>query len=90
MPETLKKLKLNGYYYDPEAIDNLNSIFYTSEKSEDDWIRISKVSGGAYETYVITFVVDCEDTILKISAFDEDHPENFTYWLNEIIETLKN
>ena len=71
-----------------EAIDNLNSIFYTSEKSEDDWIRISKVSGGAYETYVITFVVDCEDIILKISAFDEDHPENFTHWLNEIIETL--
>lgn len=88
MPETLKKLKLNGYYYDSESIDKLNSIFYTSEKSEDDWIRISKVSGGAYETYVITFVIDCEDTILKISAFDEGHLENFEYWLNGIIETL--
>lgn len=88
MPETLKKLKLSGYYYDTESIDKLNSVFYTSEKSEDDWIKISKVSGGAYETYVITFVVDCEDTILKISAFDEDHPENFEYWLNGIIDTL--
>jgi hypothetical protein len=88
MPETLKKLKLSGYYYDTESSDKLNSVFYTSEKSEDDWIKISKVSGGAYETYVITFVVDCEDTILKISAFDEDHPENFEYWLNGIIDTL--
>lgn len=88
MPETLKKLKLSGYYYDTESIDKLNSVFYTSEKYEDDWIKISKVSGGAYETYVITFVVDCEDTILKISAFDEDHPENFEYWLNGIIDTL--
>lgn len=88
MPEALKKLKLNGYYYDPEVIDKLNSIFYTSEKSEEDWIKISKVSGGAYETYVITFVIDCEETILKISAFDEDHPENFACWLNGIIETL--
>ena len=88
MPETLKKLKLSGYYYDTESSDKLNSVFYTSEKYEDDWIKISKVSGGAYETYVITFVVDCEDTILKISAFDEDHPENFEYWLNGIIDTL--
>lgn len=88
MPETLKKLKLNGYYYDIETTDKLNSVFYTSEKTEDDWIRISKVSGEAYEAYVIAFVVGCEDTILKISAFDEDHPENFEHWLNEIIETL--
>jgi len=88
MPETLKKLKLSGYYCDTESSDKLNSVFYTSEKSEDDWIKISKVSGGAYETYVITFVVDCEDTILKISAFDEGHPENFEYWLNGIIDTL--
>lgn len=88
MPEILKKLKLNGYYYDTEITDKLNSVFYTSEKTEDDWIRISKVSGEVYETYVITFVIDCEDTILKISAFDEDHPENFTHWINEIIETL--
>jgi len=88
MPEALKKLKLSGYYYDPDAIDRLGSIFYNSEKSDDDWIRISKVSGGAYETYVISFVMDCEETILKISAFDEDHPENFACWLNGIIETL--
>lgn len=88
MPETLKKLKLNGYYYDIETTDKLNSVFYTSEKTEDDWIRISKVSGETYETYVIAFVVGCEDTILKISAFDEDHPENFEHWLNEIIRTL--
>lgn len=88
MPETLKKLKLNGYYYDIETTDKLNSVFYTSEKTEDDWIRISKVSDEVYETYVITFVVGCEDIILKISAFDEDHPENFEYWLNEIIKTL--
>lgn len=88
MPETLKKLKLNGYYYDSETSDRLNSVFYTSEKTEDDWIRISKVSGEDSKNYVITFVVGCEDTILKISAFDEDHPENFTYWINGIIETL--
>ena len=36
MPETLKKLKLNGYYYDIETTDKLNSVFYTSEKTEDD------------------------------------------------------
>ena len=88
MPETLKKLKLNGYYYDPESTDKLNSIFYISEKSEDDWIKISKVSGGAYETYVIDFVVGCEDTLLKISAFDKEHPENFECWINGVIETL--
>lgn len=88
MPEALKKLKLNGYHYDSELTDKLNSIFYNSENSEDDWIRISKVSSEAYETYVITFVIDCEDTLLKISAFDEDHPENFEYWLNGIIDTL--
>lgn len=88
MSETLKKLKLNGYYYDIETTDKLNSVFYTSEKTEDNWIRISKVSDEVYETYVITFVVGCEDTILKISAFDEDHPENFEHWLNEIIKTL--
>ena len=88
MPETLKKLKLSGYYYDTETTDKLNSVFYTSEKTEDNWIRISKVSGEVYETYVITFVVGCEDTILKISTFDEDHPENFSHWLNEIIKTL--
>ena len=88
MPETLKKLKLNGYYYDTESTDKLNSIFYTSEKTEDDWIRISKVSGEDNKNYVITFVVGCEDIILKISTFDEDHPENFLYWLNEIIATL--
>ena len=88
MPETLKRLKLNGYYYDTEINDKLNSVFYTSEKTEDNWIRISKVSDEASKNYVITFVVGCEDTILKISTFDEDHPENFSYWLNEIITTL--
>lgn len=88
MPETLKKLKLNGYYYDPESTDKLNSVFYVSEKSEDDWIRISRVSSEAYETYVIDFVVGCEDTLLKISAFDKEHPENFEYWINGLIETL--
>ena len=88
MPETLKKLKLNGYYYDSESIDKLNSVFYTSEKTEDNWIRISKVSDKTSKNYVIAFVVGCEDTILKISAFDEDHSENFTHWINGIIETL--
>lgn len=88
MPETLKKLKLNGYYYDTETTDKLNSVFYTSEKTEDNWIRISKVSDKTSKNYVIAFVVGCEDIILKISAFDEDHPENFTQWINEIIETL--
>lgn len=88
MPETLKKLKLNGYYYDPESTDKLNSVFYVSEKSEDDWIKISKVSGRAYEIYVIDFVVGCEDTLLKISAFDKEHPENFECWINGLIETL--
>lgn len=88
MPEILKRLKLNGYYYDIEINDKLNSVFYTSEKTEDNWIRISKVSDEASKNYVITFVVGCEDTILKISTFDEDHPENFSYWLNEIITTL--
>lgn len=88
MPEILKKLKLNGYHYDAETTDKLKSVFYTSEKTEDDWIRISKVSDEVYETYVITFVVGCEDIILKISALDEDHPENLSYWINEIIATL--
>ena len=88
MPEALKKLKLNGYHYDSELTDKLNSIFYNSENSEDDWIRISKVSSEAYETYVITFVKDCEDTLLKISAFDKNHPENFNHWINEILKTL--
>ena len=88
MPEILTKLKINGYHYDPESFDKLDSIFYESDATEDDWIKISKVSGGAYETYVIDFVIGCEDTLLKISAFDEDHPENFTHWLNEIIKTL--
>ena len=88
MPEALKKLKLNGYRYDPELTDKLNSIFYNSENSEDDWIRISKVSSEAYETYVITFVIDCEDTLLKISALDKNHPENFNHWINEILKTL--
>lgn len=90
MPETLKKLKLNGYYYDSETSDRLNSVFYTSEKTEDDWIRISKVSGEDSKNYVITFVVGCEDIILKISAFDEDHPENFECWINGLIETSQN
>lgn len=85
MPEILKKLKLNGYYYDTEITDKLNSVFYTSEKTEDDWIRISKVSD---ENYVITFVVGCEDIILKISAFDKEHPENFECWINGVIKTL--
>ena len=88
MPETLKKLKLNGYYYDTETTDKLNSVFYTSEKTEDNWIRISKVSDEDSKNYVIAFVVSCEDTILKISSFDEDHSENFTHWINEIIVTL--
>ena len=65
MPEILTKLKINGYHYDPESFDQLDSIFYESDITEDDWIKISKVSGGVYETYVIDFVVGCEDTLLK-------------------------
>ena len=88
MPEILTKLKINGYHYDPESFDKLDSIFYESDATEDDWIKISKVSGGAYETYVIDFVVGCEDTLLKISAFDKEHLENFECWINGVIETL--
>ena len=88
MPEVLKKLNLKGYHYDPETEDKLGSIFYISDECEDDWIRISKISGAAYETYVITFVVGCEDTKIKISACDEGQAGNFEIWLNEEIASL--
>ncbi len=86
MPEALTKLNLKGYHYSEDTFDKLGSIFYVS--NDDDWIKISKVSGGAYETYVITFVVDCEDVKLKISAFDEEFPQNFENWLNKEIDLL--
>lgn len=87
MDDVLKKLTLNGYYYDSESTDKLNSVFYISEESEDDYIRISPIDYTSM--YLVTFVVGCEEVKLRVTTVDHNASNNISVWLNKEIEDLQ-
>ena len=60
----MKELKLDGFFYDENVDDKLDSIYYTSEEYDDDWIRLTPVD----DKFVITFVKGCEDIKMTITA----------------------
>ncbi|MBR6610815.1 MAG: hypothetical protein IKK93_01060 [Campylobacter sp.] len=97
MIEAIKKLNIKGYHYDPETEDKLGSIFFISDDTEDDWVRISNIpSDKMLAILVVTFVKGCEDVKLKVRGWENDltwvtedyHTETFENWLNEEIKTL--
>ena len=64
----MKELKLDGFFYDENVDDKLDSIYYTSKECEDDWIRVIPVD----DKFVIIFVKDCEDIkIIIMATLDE-------------------
>lgn len=87
MDDILSKLTLNGYYYDPESTDKLNSVFYISEESEDNYIRISPIDYTSM--YLVTFVVGCEEVKLRVTTVDRNVGNNISVWLNKEIEDLQ-
>jgi hypothetical protein len=60
----MKDLKLDGFFYDENTKDKLNSIYYTSKECEDNWIKITPVD----DKFVITFVKGCEDIKMIVAA----------------------
>ena len=64
----MKDLKLDDFFYDENTNDKLNSIYYTSEECEDNWIRVTPVD----DKFVITFVKGCEDIkMILTTTLDE-------------------
>ena len=85
--EELKQLTIKNYYYDSESTDKLNSLFYISEESEDDYIRISPIEYTSM--YLVTFVIGCEEVKIRVTTFDHNAGNNISVWLNKEIEDLQ-
>ena len=64
----MKDLKLDGFFYDENVNDKLNSIYYNSKECEDDWIRLTPVD----DKYVVTFIKGCEDIKMILMATPDE------------------
>ena len=84
--EELKQLTIKNYYYDPKSIDKLNSIYYISNDTEDDYVRITLIEQSFI--YLITYVVGCEEVKLRAMSSNEC-PFIIEKWINKELEDLQ-
>lgn len=69
--EHIKKLKIDGWTYNPDVEDKLGSIFFDRDGNEDNYLRITPLKNNQ-NTYIFTITVGCEDTEVYISVVPPD------------------
>lgn len=63
--EHIKKLKIEGWTYNPNIEDKLGSIYF--DRDDDNYLRISPLKNSS-DTYVFTITQNCEDVVMLISV----------------------
>lgn len=67
--EHIKKLKIEGWTYNPDVEDKLGSVFF--DRNDDDYLRITPLKNNQ-NTYIFTITKGCEDTAVFISVVPPD------------------
>ena len=61
----IKKLKIEGWTYNPNVEDKLGSVYF--DRNDDNYLRISPLKNSS-DTYVFTITQNCEDVAMLISV----------------------
>lgn len=67
--EHIKKLKIEGWVYNPNVGDKLGSVYF--DRDSDNYLCITPVK-NIPDTYVFTIAQGCEDVEMLISAVPSD------------------
>ena len=62
--EHIKKLKIEGWTYNPNIKDKLGSIYF--DRDDDNYLRVTLLK-NCLDTYVFTITQNCEDVAMLIS-----------------------
>lgn len=62
--EHIKKLKIEGWTYNPNIGDKLGSIYF--DWDDDNYLRVTLLK-NCLDTYVFTITQNCEDVAMLIS-----------------------
>ena len=63
--EHIKKLKIEGWTYNPNIRDKLGSIYF--DRDDDNYLRVTPLK-NSLDTYVFTITQNCEDVAMLISV----------------------
>ncbi len=84
--EHIKKLKIEGWTYNPDVEDKLGSVFF--DRNDDDYLRITPLKNNQ-NTYIFTITKGCEDTAVFISVVPPDDDLaliNTATWIKKELE----
>ena len=75
-----KELNLIGFTVS-EDTDKMNSIYYDSEETEDNWIRINNpINNNNF--IIITYVFRCEEVAQLVVELTEENIKNMSDIIN--------
>ena len=63
--EHIKKLKIEGWTYNPNIGDKLGSIYF--DQDDDNYLRVTPLKNSS-DTYAFTITQNCEDVAMLISV----------------------
>ena len=61
----IKKLKIEGWTYNPNVEDKLGSVYF--DRDDDNYLRVTPLKNSS-DTYVFTITQNCEDVAMLISV----------------------
>ena len=88
--EHIKKLKIEGWTYNPNIKDKLGSIYF--DWDDDNYLRISPLKNSS-DTCVFTITQNCEDVAMLISVVppnDDSALANITTLIKKELQPYEN
>lgn len=88
--EHIKKLKIEGWTYNPNIKDKLGSIYF--DRDDDNYLYITPLKNSS-DTYVFTITQNCEDVAMLISVVppnDDLALTNIAAWIKKELQPYEN
>ena len=88
--EHIKKLKIEGWTYNPNIEDKLGSIYF--DRDDDNYLRVTPLE-NVPDTYVFTITQSCEDVAMLISVVppnDDLALANTAAWIKKELQPYEN
>ena len=84
--EHIKKLKIEGWTYNPDVEDRLGSVYF--DRDEDNYLRVTPLKNNP-NTYIFTITQGCEDVEMLISVVPPDDElalSNTANWIKKELQ----
>lgn len=82
----IKKLKIEGWTYNPNVEDKLGSVYF--DWNDDNYLRVTPLE-NVPDTYVFTITQSCEDVKMLISVIPPDDKlalSNTALWIKKELQ----